>query len=165
MTGAEWKRRAQAEAEELAQDLELPSGMIIRARRPGPLQYTAWSRLPLMLANTSTPDCGPSGAAEISAFLRELLVYCCLSPRIAEQPKGDDEVSPRDIPEADWQYIVTWAMRVEEAAKLRPFRVERKDGGDHRDGENILVQTIGPVGDRGQGAGAGGGPGSVPAGD
>jgi len=133
--------------------------MVIRARRLGPMQYAAWDRLPLLLASGGE-DGSLSGAevVEVAKLMRELLVFCCLSPRLVEDPKQENEIAPRDIPEEDWTYIIRWAMRTEEAAKLRPFRIERKNGGHHSDGERVLLQTVGATGDRGSGAGPGGVP-------
>ena len=30
-------------------------------------------------------------------------------------PPGPEEIHPRELPEADWMYIVEWAMRLKEA--------------------------------------------------
>jgi hypothetical protein len=120
------------------------------------MQYAAWDRLPLLLA--AVDDAGAISndqAMEIARFLRELLVYCCLSPRIVEAPAGEDEIAPREIPDADWRHIVTWAMRVEEAAAVRPFRPERADVGGGGDGKVLRMPAVGVDGDRGPGAGAG----------
>jgi hypothetical protein len=164
VTAKEWRERARALAE--AVPLTLPSGLTIRARRPGPLQYAAWDRLPLMLAEAS--EQGPESvtverAQEIAKDLRELLVYCCLEPRVSETP-GPEEIHPREMPEQDWMFIVSWAMRLREAAELRSFRGQRADGGADGDGEAVFVQTVEPAGDRGPGAGAGVRPGGGEAG-
>jgi hypothetical protein len=135
----EWKQKAAAQAAADVVDLELPSGMTIRARRPGPVQLAMWGRLPLAMAVATIKD-GGGGVGEASPeelvegikFMRELLVYCCVEPRISDDPKGDDEIHPREIPEADWRFIIRWAMGSEEAAKLRPFRGER--AGDRAGG-------------------------------
>jgi hypothetical protein len=157
MTAQEWRARGRAQGEEQAVDLALPSGMVIRARRPGPMQYAAWDRLPLLLLEVGERGKGgptDAQALEITGLLRELLAYCCLEPRVSDHP-AEDEIAPKEIPEPDWVFVVRWAMRLEEAAKLRPFRVERKDGGDHLDGERVLMQTIGADGYRGSGDGFG----------
>ena len=165
MTAKEWRAKGRETAE--AVTLALPSGMEIRARRPGPMQYAAWDRLPLMLAECAAA--GPAAisvedAKEVAAFLRELLVYCCLEPRVSLTP-GEEEIHPRELPEADWTFIVSWALRLREAAELRSFRGRGADDGGSGDGQAVFVQTFGADGDCGPGAGAGVRPGGGEAGD
>jgi hypothetical protein len=161
MTAQEWKAKSAAAAEVV--DLTLPSGMVIEARRPGPMQLAAWDRLPLLLTD-GAGGAGLSNAEilETAAFMRELLIYCCVAPRVSMTP-GEEEIAPRDIAEADWLYIVRWAMRTEEAAAVRRFRgLGANDRGGDR-GEAVFVQAVGADGDRGSGAGAGVRPGGLPA--
>ena len=126
MTAKEWKEKARAKAAELT----LPSGMVIRARRPDPLQYAMWNRLPMLLARAAEGAAAVTSeeAVEISKALRELLLYCCVQPAISETP-GPDEIHPQDIPDEDTHFLIQWAMRVREAAALRPFRRRAADGG------------------------------------
>jgi hypothetical protein len=125
MTAKEWREHARAKA--VGKDLVLPSGMVMRCRRPGPLQYAAWQRLPLMIASAAergTVAIGNEEATEIARFLRELLVWCCLEPRVAEgDTAAEDEILPRENEEADWMYIVAWAMRLREAEALSTLGV------------------------------------------
>ena len=159
MTAKEWREKSAAAAEVV--ELTLPSGMVITARRPGPMQFAAWDRLPMMVGlagGSACPTNSDEEAVEIAGFLREMLIYCCVEPRVSMNP-GADEIAPRDVSEADWTHIVRWAMRLEEAEKVRRFRGQRADGrgGDH--GEAVFVQAIGTDGDRGSGAGTGVRPG------
>ena len=172
MNANEWRAKGRA-AEEVV-DLPLPSGMEIRARRPDPLQFALWDRLPLMLAVLEGAKDAATAAEEdlvgLADFMREVLVYCCVEPRISEMaaPNSQDEIKPREIHGKDLLFILAWAMRTKEAVAVRPFRTGRDVRGAGGDGENVLVQTVGAAGDRGSGPGAGGGPGgsaeSLPAG-
>jgi hypothetical protein len=156
----EWRRKAAAIE---AEDLTLPSGMAIKARRPGPLKLAEWGKLPLLLGMAQSGGQGTTAeqAVEIADFMRLLLVYCCIEPRISETASEDseDEIRPRDLPEADWMFIVRWAMRIEEADTLRPFRRQRTPDVAGDNGEAVFTETIHAAGDRGPGAGASGGPG------
>lgn len=157
MNAEEWKAKGRAASETV--DLALPSGMVIKARRPGPLQFAQWDKLPLLLVGVA--GAGPAGAEAmtvdrakaIAEFMRELLCFCCVEPRVPE------DIHPREIPEADWTFIVGWAMRTREAESLRPFRGERKDVGGDCGGEAVFVETQRTAGDRGPGDGSGVRPG------
>lgn len=143
----EWRAKAREAAKEEAVDLKLPSGMVIRARRPNPLQLAAWDRLPLTLAAVATGEQAPGQitadqVSETAGFLRDLLVYCCVEPRVSLNPVGEDEIHPREIPQEDWTFIMNWAMRVGEARTLEGFRPQRADAGGSGDGETVLDKTF-----------------------
>lgn len=160
MNATEWKKRAAEAAEREAVDLELPSGMRILARRPGPAALATWGKLPLGLAGAAT---GESGEPEISdeeirqgfEFLRDLLVYCCVRPRISLDPKGENEIHPRDIPGPDAEFILAWAQRSGEVSALRNFRGQRADDGAGGDGQDVRPAAERVVGSKRSGAGAG----------
>jgi hypothetical protein len=142
--------------------------MVIQARRPGPLKLAEWNKLPMLLA-----DAGPGGgglsdeqAREAAAFLREVLVYCCVSPRLSETAADDaeDEIRPGELPDADFTYIVAWAMRLKEAAAVRSFREKRKHDCVDGDGKTVLTETVVAAGSVGPGAGASDRPGGGGAG-
>lgn len=165
MTAKEWKAKALAAAEKNAIELTLPSGMVIQARRPDPVQFAAWDRLPLLLAaaaeggSTAVAMMTGEQVQETAHFMRDLLIYCCLAPRVSLTP-GEDEIHPREIPQEDWTFIMSWAMRTPEAETLRPFRPERSDGGAGDDREGVRAAAVDTAGDRGSGDGAGVRPGS-----
>jgi hypothetical protein len=131
--------------------------MTIRARRPDPMQFTQWQMLPTMLANAAVPGGAPDEeeCKRIAELLRELLVWCCLEPRVSLDPKDDSEIHPREIADKDLWFIVAWAMRLKEVEALRPFRGERADGSGSHNGEAVLMQTVEPAPDRGPVGGAG----------
>jgi hypothetical protein len=159
-TAGEWRAKGAVAA---AVELTLPSGVTIRARRPNPLEFARWEKLPLMLVTAAEKGAGSMAAAEIvetARFLRELLVFCCVEPRVAlGSEAGEGEILAGEICEADWTYITQWGMRMKEVAEVRPFRGKRAVSGGGGDGENIFVQTVAVDGDRGPGAGAGDRPG------
>jgi hypothetical protein len=147
---SQWKKKAAEAAEQEAVTLELPSGMIIRARRPDPMQLAAWDKLPMSLAaaaqaedaeHGSAPQVTNDQAAEMAVFLRDLLIYCCVDPRVSLAPK-DDEIHPKDIPQGDWIFILNWAMRAEEARALQGFRSRRADAGNRGDSKAVLDKTF-----------------------
>ena len=177
MRATEWRRLGQEAALKEAVELQLPSGAKILARRPDPAQVALWGRLPLGLASVGQTSRGaPSGphstgqeasptaitdeqALEAMHLSRQMLYYCCVEPRISLDPRGDDEIHPRDIPPEDLLFLLRWAMRREEAEQLRPFRGIGADAGSGGDCQNLRAAPVGAAGDRGPDAGAGAGSG------
>jgi hypothetical protein len=152
----EWREKQAA-----AVTLTLPSGLEILARRPGPLQVAMWDRLPLLLTTFEGHAEGLSKEqlAEAAAFTRELFEYCWVAPKLQE------EISPREIPNEDFGFVMAWALRMKEAAALRPFRGERADAGGDGDSQAVFREAIGADGDRRSSAGAGVRPGGDGTGD
>lgn len=152
----DWRKKA-------AVKLTLPSGMVVQARRPGPQQLAEWAALPGLFGSAATDPANISAeqVAGTAALMRQLLVYCCVSPRISETAAADadDEIRPSELPQEDWLFIVRWGLRMGEAEALRPFRPERANDGGGDGGENVLTETKHVVGSAGPGAGAGAGPG------
>lgn len=141
----EWRRRAQEAARIGAIELELPSGIKILARRPNAMQLAAWNRLPFSLAGAasgSAPAITPDQAVDLAEFLRDLLLYCCIEPRVSLNPTSEEEIHPKEIPEQDWTFIVSWALRTEEARKLECFREERSDVTPGGSSQELLNQTF-----------------------
>jgi hypothetical protein len=164
MTASEWQAAGLVVAAAEAVELPLPSGMVIRARRPDPVQVAMWGQLPLRLASAVGGEGGGAlpGNEEVLAAIalsRDVLVYCCVSPRISMTPVGDGEIHPRDVPMADAMFILKWARREEETEKLRCFRGESTDAGLGSDGEDVRGAAFGDVGDLGSDGGLGSGPG------
>jgi hypothetical protein len=143
---SEWRDRGAAVAVSEAVELVLPSGATILARRPDAMQLASWNKLPMSLAAAASGEGGAASvtteqAGELAGFLRDLLVYCCVAPRISLTP-GEDEMHPRDVPQADWTFIINWALRVEEARSLTGFRGGRADAGDSGDGEGVRATAF-----------------------
>jgi hypothetical protein len=164
-TADAWRAKARKEAEEEAQELKLPSGMTIRARRPGPALLASHAQLPLGLATLAS---GENAAAaerveasiETAKFLYDLLIYCVVSPKISRTP-GPSTILPGDLPDIDVKFIIAWAMRGEEAARLATFRTGRGDGAGGSDGGGVRPKTEHADGDRRSRAGAKFRPGRV----
>jgi hypothetical protein len=152
---SEWREKSREAAREDAEPLTLPSGMTILARRPNPLQLAAWGKLPYALATAAAGDGGAAVAAvpdeekvkEVVGFYRDVLVYCCVDPRVSLNPQGPDEIHPREISEKDWTFIISWAARAEEARALTAFRDDGRDAGDRRDSETIRGAPVDSAGD------------------
>ena len=103
-------------------------------------------------------DAASVGREEASAamqLMRDVLVYCCVSPRISQDPKGEDEIHPRDIPLADVLFLLKWARREAETEKLRSFRggAESAGVGDHS--EDVRAEAFDAARDRGADGGTG----------
>ena len=157
---SDWKGAGQRLAEAAAVDLELPSGVVIRARRPDPLQLAMWGNLPLALAPPDAAAAGGEGAFLSTAqFARDMLSYCCVSPRISLDPKDMREIHPRDIPMEDTMFILRWAARGEEQELLRSFRAKRQRDSAGGDGGDVGDAAERTPGDPGSGDGAGDRPG------
>ena len=143
-----WAQKGAEAAREEATDLLLPSGMTIRARRPGPALLAAYGGLPMGLALTAASvnaDAGEGGGAasqtiEVMDLMRELLLYCVVEPRISMTP-GPGQIRPRDVPNQDVDFILYWAMRGSEAASLETFRSRRADGGAGGNGAGVPGAT------------------------
>src|SRR5579864_280387 len=145
MTASDWRDRARAAAIEEAQDLELPSGMVIQARRPDPGHLLMWQRLPLGLSQKAFGPDGEDTRTEeekreqglaMIATSRDILIYCCVEPRISLNP-GPDEIHPRDVPLKDALFILRWAMRRQEAGALESFREKRANDSPGSDGQAV----------------------------
>jgi len=141
-TAEEWKSKA-------AEELTLPSGMVVRARRPGPLQVAEWRRLPMQLAAVASGDSATAeqDLAEVAKYIREIVSWCCVEPRVPE------EIKPEDIPGEDLTYIWRWALRVEEARALEGFRGERGNGGVGSDSADVRPAAERSSGDLGPSGG------------
>jgi len=155
----DWRARARQSAIDEAEDLALPSGITIRARRPDALQLATWGRLPLTLAAlvsnsgagprpASDPDAPPeisdADALDAMAFVRDLLLTCCIDPRVTLTPQSDNEIHPRDIPQKDWVFLVAWAMRWTEASALKPFPIDRPGPGPGSHSQDVGHPTERP---------------------
>ena len=158
----EWRAKGLESAQAEAQPLELPSGMTILARRPGPAFVANYARLPLTLASKLSEDQPlavgstreSSDQPGFAEFLRDLLVYTVVEPGISLTPTPD-QVHPRDIPNEDVEFIIGWALRRHEAESLSTFRAQRNDGPAGADGGSVPPAAVEPAGHPGSDAGAG----------
>jgi hypothetical protein len=150
MTRAEeWAGKARLEALAGAEELRLPSGQTILARRPNPVQLAAWNRMPLALAAATdeAPLSEQTGlAAEMAALFRDVLIFCCVDPQISLTETGPGFIHPAKIPEEDWTFIVRWAMRATEVEELLPFRPGPAHGDTGGDGDAVPRAAVVPIG-------------------
>ena len=165
MNASDWEKAGRKKAVEEAVELALPSGMVIRARRPDPVQVAMWGRLPLRLAGMVQGEDGrpglPADETVVAAveLAREVLVYCCVTPRITLTPAGPDEIHPSHVPMDDVLFILRWARREEETETLRSFRGGSATAVSGIHGEGVRAAAERDAGDRGPGDGAGTGSG------
>lgn len=146
MTLQEWRERRAAASAEEAVKLTLPSGLEIKARRPSPLQYAMWERLPLELARMAgEPDAAAAmsdeDAVELARRTRELIEWCWVAPRLGS------EIQPREIPDEDLNFVLGWAMRLREVDALRSFRGQRENGDRGNSGEGVRAAAVGSARD------------------
>ena len=136
MTRAEeWRAKAREE-------LELPSGMKIVARRPGALQLAKWGRLPMVLAAAVSGAPGTEPDVDATAeYIREIVNWCLI------EPAAPGEIEADEIPAEDLTYLWRWALRVEEARALEGFRGGGRDAGAGGDGADLRAAAIGAAGD------------------
>lgn len=169
----EWREKSRAltasEADTVV-DLALPSGMTIKARRPGPGFIAGLGRLPLSLATAAQEpepvpieEFGKKPAEDPAAFftfLRDLLLYCVVDPEISLTPKAG-QIHPREIADKDVNFIFHWAMRGSEAESLESFRRQPGDGSTGGDGAQVPPAPVGAVRHPGPPAGSKLRPGSL----
>ncbi|HWQ55686.1 MAG TPA: hypothetical protein VN442_18510 [Bryobacteraceae bacterium] len=153
---SEWRAAGVAAARDKAVELTLPSGAKILARRPDPEKLAIWVRLPFSLSGEVLGGKTPEQFAQrmsaqelfdLASSLRDVLVWCCVDPRVSLDARGPGEIHPRDIPDEDLHFIFRWAMRGEEVAQFSRFRKERADAGAGADGADVRAETVGPAGD------------------
>jgi hypothetical protein len=161
---AEWRAKSRKAALERAEEITLPSGMTITARRLGPSQLATFGQLPLHLAthvaagrDDEIPEQTPEKTIAMMEFLRDVLVFCVVDPPISLTP-ASNEIHPRDIDDADLNYIMAYAMGREEAARFESFRGKRADGSSGGGSSDVERATFPTPRHQGSAAGFGSGP-------
>ena len=125
-TAAEKYRRIKAERldkEELF-DLETPSGMTWKVRRPNLAQFIATGAIPMQLAGKLAKQAESHGGDNAAAFMdlewddkvrtieltNKIVRYCAVSPKIVETPTAPDEIGFEEVELDDYNAIAAWAM-------------------------------------------------------
>jgi len=130
-SAADWKAAAEKVRSQQAENIELPSGAVVRARRPGLETWMLHGRIPEALsgvvlaiagAEAQRRTLGAEDIALIGAFNRAIVIAAVVEPRVVEVVLGEGEISYADIPDADVEYILAWARRAPEVASLESFR-------------------------------------------
>jgi hypothetical protein len=118
-TPTDWRAASQADRLARAERLCLPSGAVILAVKPEPLEWIISGRLPQRLLGVVLgPD--PSTAAvapetisredilELARFATQLVKASIVDPPVGD---GPDEIRLEEVPTKDRAYIFQWACR------------------------------------------------------
>lgn len=155
MKASEYKKLTQAKQKSELLNVELPSGAVFICRRPPVQQWILAGRLPENLASKLTDaakesadsalkELKPDELMKALMFGRDLIVHSVIEPKIALEPKTENEIAPEDILPEDFEFLLNWVMSGGEAAKsLEPFRPERL--GDSPSGihsESVQSATV-----------------------
>jgi hypothetical protein len=117
-------------------DVECPSGMVFKCRRPNLAQFVTSGVLPMSLAG-KLKEAAEQGSpeevfqslewqdqAKALEFSSKLVRYVCVSPKIVENPQpGKDEIGYDELELSDYTAIAQWATPGGgEAGSLETFR-------------------------------------------
>jgi hypothetical protein len=114
----EWRSASQKSRESRAEELRLPSGAVILAARPEPLDWILSGRVPqrLLAAALEKDGAAPPVESEINGeevlelarFACELVRASVVRPAIGD---GANEIRFEEIPVEDRAFIFQWACR------------------------------------------------------
>jgi hypothetical protein len=157
-SAAQWKPRPI--------DLTLPSGMVVKVRRPPITLWVAQKRVPERLfnnalrvtANGAPRDIDGDAFAELMGFALEVARAALVWPKCVDDPdpEAEDEVSAGDIPPRDLIVLAGWAVgsvSVEtesgevSADALDSFRGEPGVSGSGDDGGKVPPEAERDAGD------------------
>jgi len=162
-TAAAWKTAAEKIRRRECEELELPSGVVVQARRPQLETWLLRGRIPEALSGVVLALAGGDAKrrpleaediAMIGAFNRVVVIATVVEPRVVEGAAGKGEISFGDIPDEDAEFILAWARRAPEVASLETFRHRAglPSGGDR--GEDVRPAAKPDASGDGSGAGA-----------
>jgi hypothetical protein len=117
-TPTDWRAASQADRLARAERLCLPSGAVILAVKPEPLEWIISGRLPQRLlgvvlgpepATAAAPETiSREDILELARFATQLVKASIVDPPVGE---GPDEIRLEDIPTKDRAFIFQWACR------------------------------------------------------
>ena len=118
-TPADWRAASQADRTARAERLRLPSGAVILAVKPEPLEWIISGRIPQrLLGVVLNPDLETAVAApgeisreevlELAKFSTQLVRASIVEPPVGE---GPDDIRLDEIPIKDRAFIFQWACR------------------------------------------------------
>lgn len=122
-------------------DVETPSGMVWKCRRPNVMAFVEQGALPQALASkmvakadggNASPEAmfrslTPEEQAKAIAFTSALVRYSVVSPQIVETPETDDQIGFDEVTAGDYAALAEWATSGgDEAKSLATFRRKRK---------------------------------------
>lgn len=170
MSRANEYRKRRAQADEPTTELTLPSGAIFTCRRP-PLQvWIAAGKIPQSFlakmrrvegAEIDPVQVGDDETLAAVAFVRDAIIYACVSPKLVRGGAGDDELDPSELDPEDFEFLTRWIMsgcpgvpvktRGGEASidDLSRFR-QKRTGGEpfslEPDGDEIQLPPVSAIG-------------------
>lgn len=109
-------------------DLETPSGMVWKVRKPDLQQFIISGVLPMSLAEKLGSD--PKEAVKSMdlkeqmqsiAFASSIVKFCAVEPRIVEKATNDNEIGFDEVEMDDYNAILSWAMGGVAAPGLEKF--------------------------------------------
>lgn len=114
----DWRSASRVAREARAEKLTLPSGAVILAARPEPLDWILSGRVPQRLLAAALAVEGPAPAAEpqisredvldLARFASEMIKASVVRPAIGEGPA---DIRFEEIPVEDRAFIFEWACR------------------------------------------------------
>lgn len=113
-TAEDFRRKAEEQSLGIEEELTLPSGLVIKVRRPTPLWWITHrgilpSRMAAMASgNEVSSTMSNEDLVEWSKFVVTLMETVVISPRIRPNP-GPDEVDPNLIQLSDMMTIIRYA--------------------------------------------------------
>jgi hypothetical protein len=156
--------------------LTLPSGMIIKVQRPNVGAWIRSGRVPQTVVQAMLGAVKSGGDAkspadamkfmktlgqeqlfDVMKFMRDLVVETVLEPRIVENapPDSEDEISPGEIPDEDFDFIAQWAMEGTIDTKggeqltgkeLKDFRADGKLPTARKNSRKVRAKAVGTGG-------------------
>lgn len=153
--------------------LPLPSGRTILVTRPPLAQWYSFGQLPESLSSLALKSVGhkpaeidqvtvanelmkdPTQIRGLAQFVRQILEYAVVSPRVKEFASGQGEIHPSKIPPQDLQFILEWVQGgckgvpiettkgVVSDESLDNFRIVAQSQSTPGDGDNVQdVRTV-----------------------
>jgi len=134
---SQWQRQAE--------ELELPSGRVVKARKPDLMDILMSEHngdVPDFLTaqvlaqfkgkkpkkeETDTVDMGLENLTKMGVFIDRVTREAFIEPRISENGHPDyenGEISIHDVSRPDKMFVYNWAMPASETAKAKSFRKE-----------------------------------------
>ncbi len=121
-SGRAWREKNQEE-------VTLPSGNVALLRRPDMMALATEDDAPNVLAGVVVAamqgqdmkqlEIKPTGLKDLVALLNKIARAAFVSPKIVDNPQGEDEIALADVSLADKSWILTWAMGTDGAAAAR----------------------------------------------
>ena len=112
-------RRLRQQVEKTA-DVVLPSGAVFTLRRPSLDLWIASGRMPQTFLKAMLEAQNATLAAQVhfSAdeqidgihFVRDLVCYACVNPRVAVHPQSEDELDIAELSPEDYAFLSNWVQ-------------------------------------------------------